>query len=178
MLWEADVLVFVNSANFWVVKFELPFVQATMLLWHPICSGSEQVWPFRGEDQPCAPLKLWVVQWFLPSSDTPQQPVAGAAGVLLRGHEVQGSLRGEHWPEALRVAGARPRPAHRRRGLQVHPGGAPVGGRARRRRVLPWGVLLQHHGAQLVPAHHCGRVTDVAVVNLQGNFTSNCIVFV
>ena len=106
MLWEADVLVFVNSANFWVVKFELPFVQATMLLWHPICSGSEQVWPFWGEDQPCAPLKLWVVQWFLPSSDTPQQPVAGSPGILLHRDEVQGPVLCTHKPEAFCVAGS------------------------------------------------------------------------
>ena len=119
-----------------------------------------------------------MVRRLLPAPDAPQQPVAGAAGILLRGHEIQGPVRSEHRPEALRVAGARPRPAHRRRGLPVHPGGAAVGGRARRRRVLPGGVVLQHHGAQLVPAHRCGGVTDIAVVNLQEKFHSNCIVFV
>ena len=155
MLWEADVLVFVNSANFWVVKFELPFVQATMLLWHPICSGSEQVWPFRGEDQPCAPLKLWVVQWFLPSSDTPQQPVAGTPGILLHRDEVQGPVLCARKPEAFCVAGSGTRPSNCGRSVQVHKGGSQVG-RGEGWELLPGGIILQHHRDELLSVHQSG----------------------
>lgn len=126
--------------------------QATMLLRHAFRAGAQQVRPVRGEDQPRPADGVRVVQRLLPSADAEQQPVAGPAGVLLCGDEVQGGVQRPHGAEAVRVAGARPRPADGGRGLQVHPGGPQVGG-GEGRELLPGGVLLQHHRDELIPFH-------------------------
>lgn len=95
---------------------------------HAICSCAQQVRPLRGENRARPALHLRVVQRLLPSPDSPQQSVAGSPGVLLCRDEVQGVVRRLHGSQAVRVAGASPRQADRRRGLQVHQGGAQMGG--------------------------------------------------